>query len=95
MKDTTWLRKNKITNALSEFEVGAEAKAGSVCWASYEAAATGMGAGELAATTLGGTLRCSPSAPLLLFSLFNWLPSLFSLLLLSAEAEDSWVADSG
>jgi hypothetical protein len=53
-----------------------------------------MGAGELA-WTLGAMLRGSASTLLVLFSLFNWLPSLFSLLLLSAEAADSSVGASG
>jgi hypothetical protein len=43
-----------------------------------------IGVGELA-WTLGGMLCGSPSTLLMLFSLFIWLPSLFSLLLLSAE----------
>lgn len=53
-----------------------------------------MGAGELA-WILGGMLRGSPSTLLVLFSLFIWLPSLFSLLLLSAEAVGSSLGASG
>lgn len=61
----------------------------------YEAAATGIGAGELAFTLGAMLVGCSPSTWLPLFSLFIWLPSLwFSLLLLSADAaaESSEVA---
>lgn len=53
-----------------------------------------MGPGELACT-LGGILCGSPSTLLVLFSLFIWLSSLFSLLLLSAEPEGSSVRVSG
>ena len=55
-----------------------------------------MGAGELAATILGGILCRSPSAALLLCSLLSWLPSLlFSLLLLSADPVESGLTLSG
>ncbi len=52
----------------------------------------------MAATTLGAALGASTSPPLLLFSLLSWLlPSLFSLLLPSAEAgvDSSAVSSSG
>jgi hypothetical protein len=64
----------------------------------YQAAAMGTGAGEFTAATLGAPLCISTSTPALLVSLLTWLaPSLFSLLLSSAEAvaESSALAASG